>query len=74
MAVAPTPLDAPLAADGHPGLFGYLLIEISTLVTALFGLRAVFAFVSPESGVHSDRDVSGRRVPPGATCALLRGW
>ena len=73
-AVAPTPLDAPLAADGHPGLFGYLLIEISTLVTALFGLRAVFAFVFSESGVRGDRDVSGRRVPPCAVCALLRGW
>ena len=73
-AVAPTPFDAPLAADGHPGLFGYLLVEFSTLVASVFGLRAVFAFGFSESGVHSDRDVSGRRVPPGATCALLRGW
>jgi len=47
-AVAPTPLDAPSAAGGHLGLFGYLLFEFSTLMPSIDDLRFVFAFVFTE--------------------------
>ena len=39
--VVPTPLDAPSAAGSHLGLFGYLLIEISTLVPSFLALALV---------------------------------
>ena len=71
--VVPTPIDAPLAAGNHLGLFGYLHDELSTLEPSFFALRFVFTFGFTESGVRRGRDVSWRRVPPCAVCSFLRG-
>ena len=49
-AVAPTPLDDPLAAGNNLGLFGYLHDEFSTLVPSFFGVNSLFAGRFAERG------------------------
>ena len=63
--VVPTPLDAPSAAGAHPGLFGYLLLEISTLATSILALR----FVCPSDLQRAVCVVGQTRVSVVCRCA-----